>query len=52
MQMFDVLLREVSDLSVFASSENNVSISTEELILTASAAASLYKHDDASGYAS
>ena len=39
LQMFDYLLRETSDLSTFASSENNISISTTELILAASSAA-------------
>ena len=39
LQMFDYLLRETSDLSAFASAENNISISTTELILAASSAA-------------
>jgi len=39
LQMFDVMLRETSDLSAFASAENNIAISTTELILAASAAA-------------
>ncbi|CAL6058153.1 Conserved_hypothetical protein [Hexamita inflata] len=50
LQMFDYLLRETSDLSAFASAENNISISTTELILAASSAAQLYKHDEASTY--
>lgn len=50
--MFDYLLRETSDLSAFASSENNISISTTELILAASSAAQLYKHNEASTYTS
>ena len=32
LQIFDVMLREVSDLSAFASTENNICISTTELI--------------------
>lgn len=52
LQMFDYLLRETSDLSAFASAENNISISTTELILAASSAAQLYKHNEASTYTS
>lgn len=39
LQIYDQLLRDSSDLSSFASGEGNIAISTQELIIAASAAA-------------